>query len=158
MGQGAKFALIVLGTAGLAYAVYVILNKKMGVAGAPSKPPAPQPSYAPNNESAPVANNNPSPAPSGANFPIKMGSKGSYVKSIQSAIGVTADGIFGSQTEAALVAKTGKNSVDNLDEYNALVFPLIYTGSSAPASNTDAAKQMTMSSFLGLMGVTNATS
>jgi hypothetical protein len=45
------------------------------------------------------------------NFPLKKGSKNDYVKQLQLYLGVTVDGIFGSKTEAALIAATGSNQV-----------------------------------------------
>lgn len=51
-------------------------------------------------------------------FPIKRGDRGEVVKSIQKALntvqksGLVVDGIFGSNTEAALVAYNGKKQLD----------------------------------------------
>lgn len=53
------------------------------------------------------------PAP---DFPIQQGSKGEKVKEVQRAIGVTADGVFGPKTEAALVAKAGMRVVSSQKE------------------------------------------
>lgn len=45
------------------------------------------------------------------NLVLKKGSKGEEVKKLQQLLGITADGIFGSQTEAALLAKKGVKEV-----------------------------------------------
>lgn len=44
-------------------------------------------------------------------FPLKLGSKGDEVKIIQRAVGVTADGIFGPKTQAAVQKKYGINNI-----------------------------------------------
>lgn len=46
-----------------------------------------------------------------ANFPLKNGSRNGYVKDIQIVLGITADGIFGSNTESAVYNATGKKAL-----------------------------------------------
>lgn len=58
--------------------------------------------------------------PASSSFPLKKGSKNSKVAELQKLIGVAADGVFGSQTEAALVAKAGITSVSNQAELDKL--------------------------------------
>ena len=54
-------------------------------------------------------------------FPLGKGSKGSNVVLLQQALmGLVVDGIFGSQTEAALIAQTGKKSVASANEIIAI--------------------------------------
>lgn len=62
------------------------------------------------------------------NFPLKNGSKNDLVKALQSALNrlgasptLAVDGIFGSKTQAALVAQTGKSSVDSQSELDSLI-------------------------------------
>jgi hypothetical protein len=59
-------------------------------------------------------------------FPLKKGSKGALVQRLQLAIGVSnlpkfgADGDFGTETQNALKAVTGKTQVNSLDEIDAI--------------------------------------
>lgn len=54
-------------------------------------------------------------------YPLSKGSKGANVVLLQQALmGLVADGIFGSKTEAALVAQTGKKSVASQKEILAI--------------------------------------
>jgi hypothetical protein len=46
-----------------------------------------------------------------SSFPLQKGSRNNYVKQLQAALGVTVDGIFGSQTLAALQSQTGKSMI-----------------------------------------------
>ncbi len=61
-----------------------------------------------------------------SDFPLKKGSKGALVQRLQLAIGVSnlpkfgADGDFGTETQTALKAITGKTQVDNLAEIDAI--------------------------------------
>ncbi|MGQ2982129.1 peptidoglycan-binding domain-containing protein [Flavobacterium sp.] len=50
------------------------------------------------------------------NLLLKNGSKGSEVKELQKLLGISADGVFGAQTEAALYAKKGVKQI-TLNEY-----------------------------------------
>ena len=62
-----------------------------------------------------------SSSPSSTNlFPLKKGSKNDKVKDLQRLLGVSVDGIFGSQTEAALKSFSGKTTVDSQSELDAL--------------------------------------
>lgn len=54
-------------------------------------------------------------------YPLAKGSVGSNVKLLQEALkGLVMDGIFGSKTEAALIAKTGKKSVASQKEIESI--------------------------------------
>ena len=56
--------------------------------------------------------NTPTPPSSGGNRPtLRQGSRGEDVKYLQSKLGISADGIFGSQTEAAVKAFQGRNGL-----------------------------------------------
>lgn len=93
----------------LAITVIVILSKKS----AAQKPPV----AIPNTDTPPAK----VPAPPAQNyFPLKNGSNNSKVKELQSAIGTTADGVFGPKTEAALVSFAGMHQVDTQAELDAI--------------------------------------
>jgi hypothetical protein len=64
-------------------------------------------------------------------FPITVGSRNDLVKQLQSALGVTADGIFGPLTQAALTAQTGKLTIASQAEYDAVITQLQSKGISA---------------------------
>lgn len=53
----------------------------------------------------------PKPVVLNKNLVLKKGSKGSEVKSLQKMLGISADGIFGSQTEAKLMAVKGVKQI-----------------------------------------------
>lgn len=53
-------------------------------------------------------------------FPLKKGSKNNKVAELQRILGITDDGIFGSQTESTLKSFSGKMTVDSQSELNAL--------------------------------------
>jgi hypothetical protein len=61
-----------------------------------------------------------------SDFPLKKGSKGALVQRLQLAIGTSnlpkfgADGDFGTETQTALKAITGKNQVDSLAEIDGI--------------------------------------
>jgi len=62
---------------------------------------------------------------SGSGFPLAIGSKGQLVTQLQYILEgfghpLTTDGIFGSQTQAALIAVSGKATVDSQAEFNNL--------------------------------------
>lgn len=58
-------------------------------------------------------------------FPIRIGSaKNALVTQLQTLLGVTADGLFGPKTSAALALQTGKAQINNQAEYDALVTKL----------------------------------
>jgi len=84
-------------------AAYFIFRRK---AAKPVEPVPPGPSPAPS----------PTPAPA-SDFPIKYGSRGAKVKELQQALGVTADGIFGTNTQNALRSKTGKESIKDAADF-----------------------------------------
>jgi hypothetical protein len=58
----------------------------------------------------------PTPTPSVSGFPLRKGSRGEYVKSVQKKLGIVADGIFGSQTDTAVrnYQKTKNLAVDGI--------------------------------------------
>ena len=64
--------------------------------------------------------------PPASSFPLKKGSKGELVQRLQLAIGTSklprfgADGDFGTETQNALKASTGKTQVDSLAEIDAI--------------------------------------
>lgn len=71
-------------------------------------------------------------------FPLKKGSpKSDLVKQLQAALGVTADGLFGPQTQAALVAKTGKTAIASQAEFNSVI-----AGLSAVSTNAARAEKL----------------
>lgn len=74
------------------------------------------------------------PSPSVANpvFPLQQGSNNSTVKQLQTALGVTADGIFGPKTLAALQAQYGKSSIPDQDTLISVI--------NASGSNGDAVR------------------
>lgn len=57
-------------------------------------------------------------------FPLKVGSKSDLVKQLQSLLGVTADGIFGPKTLAALTAQTQKTQIATQAEFNQVIASL----------------------------------
>lgn len=56
-------------------------------------------------------------------FPLKRCMSGNKVKALQTALGITADGKFGNQTEGAVKAKFSGRSEVTQPEYNALINP-----------------------------------
>lgn len=91
-------------------------------------------------------------------FPIKNGSpKNDLVVQLQGLLGVTADGLFGPKTQAALVLKTGKTSISSQAEFDDVIAKL-----SAAAKATTAATRAEQlindwkkSTSLQLMAVTD---
>ena len=86
--------------------------------------------FQPKKKEASPAEPTPTPTPVSTNsFPLKKGSKGNAVKSLQSLLlkidskslpKYGADGDFGSETEAAVLKYLGKKSVDGQDDLNKL--------------------------------------
>lgn len=97
---------MIAGPITLAIVVIIILNKKSSA----QKPPV----ALPKSDTPPAKV--PAPAPSSSMFPLKNGSNNSKVKELQAAIGTTADGIFGANTQKALVAFAGVTQVDTQAE------------------------------------------
>ena len=108
--------------------MYFVFRKPTKKAGAPTQPNT-QPA---NKQAVPPVNNVQTPPPQSApdtTFPLQMGSQGFTVKQLQWALqglgqslpeyGV--DGMFGSETQAALQAITGKTTVDSQAELNAII-------------------------------------
>lgn len=75
------------------------------------------------------------PPPSGtqwipdSSFPLKKGMWGSKVKAVQKALGISDDGKFGPQTEAAIYARFKENTVSE-PNYNSLINPAATGGGS----------------------------
>ncbi|GEM_PF-5653699 len=55
-----------------------------------------------------------------AKFPLYMGSRGDEVKVVQRYVGVTADGVWGSQTNTAVAKKLGVTTISNAMYYKIL--------------------------------------
>jgi hypothetical protein len=69
-------------------------------------------------------------------FPLRKGSyNNKYVKMLQSALGVTADGDFGPITYDALKSKTGKVQISNYDDLMATIASLKSVASAASEAN-----------------------
>ncbi len=63
-----------------------------------------------------------SPAPTGCTFPLKRGSYNNQcVGQLQKALSITIDNDFGSKTEAALLAQTGKTQIASASELAAVL-------------------------------------
>lgn len=58
----------------------------------------------------------PPPPSSNSSFPLRNGSRNSYVSQLQQALGIAADGIFGSQTEQALKTLAGVSAIKDEKE------------------------------------------
>lgn len=69
-----------------------------------------------------------------SNFPLKQGSKNSYVSRLQTALGVSADGVFGPITEGALSSKAGITQVKDEATLNQIISTI-----TAGAANTSRA-------------------
>lgn len=63
----------------------------------------------------------PAPAPKNNDFPLRNGSKNSFVTKLQTALGISADGIFGTQTESALRTAAGITSIADEAELNSVL-------------------------------------
>lgn len=59
-------------------------------------------------------------------FPLRKGMKGARVKALQQKLGITADGAFGKNTEAALISKYGVNTVSE-DLFRSITQPVTTT-------------------------------
>lgn len=59
-------------------------------------------------------------------FPLRKGMKGSHVKALQQKLGITADGAFGNNTEAALLTKYGVTTVSQ-ELFRSITQPLTST-------------------------------
>lgn len=72
------------------------------------------------------------PAPKNSSFPLKKGVRDNeYVKKLQSALGITADGIFGDQTEAALRNAAGTSIVADEKQLNDIIAKVKSTATTA---------------------------
>ena len=95
------------------------------------------------------------------NFPLKKGSKNNYVKAVQIALGLKADGIFGAKTEAAVKKATGKTVLYHAD-YTSIISTAMggskvtYNGKQTTVPKTLAASLMAINPALGsLAGIAN---
>lgn len=89
----------------------------------------------PNKSNTPVPPGSPSPKWLPEVFPLNVGMFGTKIKALQNALGITADGKFGPQTQGAI---TSKGYLVPLDEasYNAIINPnLADVGKFAYAKN-----------------------
>jgi hypothetical protein len=75
-----------------------------------------------------------------SNFPLKNGSRNTYVKELQDALGVAIDGIFGKNTLAALQEQAGKTQIANYDELEQTIANIIATDNASAASDTKSAR------------------
>lgn len=71
-----------------------------------------------------VKNTPPLQAPA-SDFPLKNGSRNNLVKQLQELLGLTADGIFGVKTQAALLLRTAKTSITSQAEFDAVIKTLL---------------------------------
>jgi peptidoglycan hydrolase-like protein with peptidoglycan-binding domain len=76
-----------------------------------------------------------------SDFPVRYGSKGDLVKQLQRLLGVTADGIFGAKTQAALLAQTGKISIADQATFDKVIAQL--TAKVAAGASLQRANQLT---------------
>lgn len=111
MKTGVKIVLVVTGVLGIAGLVYWVSRKKY-------KAPSGQPVHSgqPGSPQLQVSS-----APVSSAFPLKNGSNNSYVKQLQTALGVTADGAFGANTLAALQSQYGISTVPSQSDLNSIV-------------------------------------
>lgn len=61
------------------------------------------------------------PVPANSSFPLRIGSRNSYVTELQKALGIAADGIFGSQTEQALKNAAGISAIRDEKEFKEVI-------------------------------------
>lgn len=83
----------------------------------------------------PKETNTPGQWVSDSTFPIKKYSWGSRVKALQVKLGVVDDGRFGTITENALRAKTGKTEIATQAEYDAIVTPKVSPSNTVGGDN-----------------------
>lgn len=102
-----------------------------------------QPVVPPNLDLNPFDNDTPPTPATGTTFPLGRGSRGQYVRNLQQHLGVKIDGVFGVQTEQALLARHGKATVDSLDELGSWVGAASKTAA-VTAVATGAAKPVTV--------------
>ncbi len=61
------------------------------------------------------------PPPANSSFPLRIGSRNSYVTDLQKALGIAADGIFGAQTEQALKNAAGISAIKDEKEFKEVI-------------------------------------
>lgn len=75
-----------------------------------------------------------------SNFPLKNGSKNTYVKELQDALGVAIDGIFGKKTLAALKEQTGKTQISSYDELEQTISNIIANDNASATVDSKSAR------------------
>lgn len=61
------------------------------------------------------------PPATNSSFPLRNGSRNSYVTDLQKALGISADGIFGTQTEQALKNAAGVSAIKDQKEFGEII-------------------------------------
>lgn len=110
MKPGTKNALMIIAPIVIAGAIIYFVNKKKGDKKKSDSP-------ATDND---VKATSPSPSPAASGFPLKQGSSGEKVKTLQRIIGANPDGQFGPLTENALITFAGVRTVDSQAQLDAL--------------------------------------
>lgn len=72
-------------------------------------------------------------------FPLKLNSRGQYVRNLQQWLGLKIDGIFGAGTLSALKKRTGQSQIDSLEQLNYLLGNAGAPAAGAPAATKPAA-------------------
>lgn len=74
----------------------------------------------------------------GGSYPLKLGSKGTLVQTLQTALGVTADGNWGPGTDAAFKEQTGRTQITDAGDFNDVITQINTAGMtvSAPAGSS----------------------
>jgi len=117
-----KKTIILLGIGAVAVTLSILAWKKYGGEPKPKQvDPIPPP---PATEPTPVGSSSSKWIPE--TFPLKKGMFGGHIKNLQEALGIGADGKFGSGTEGKVMDKFKKNSVTEA-EYDVLVNPKVPT-------------------------------
>ncbi len=108
MTSDTKVIVTCLAVAGVGFLVISSMNKKTNTAGTLPATSDPVPPKTPATSNTVPSTPKPStPVTINRDLLLKNGSKGNEVKELQKLLGVTADGSFGPQTEAKLLAKKG---------------------------------------------------
>lgn len=107
----------------------------------PTIPSSPVP-YTPSSGSSPAPKK---PTVSSSPWPMEKGSRGENVKILQRHLGVGADGVFGAQTESALLQRHGVSKIYSADGFqrvlsNQIKVPIIPASPTLPTTPTTPAK------------------
>jgi hypothetical protein len=122
MNNALKWTLISLPVLIGGYVIYVQVRKYKIPAQVPVPPVSPGITTSNGNSATVVPPYNTVVSSTACNFPLKKGSyNNTCVGSLQDALGVTIDNDFGSQTEGALYAKTGKKQIDSASDLSAVI-------------------------------------